>query len=347
LLGGGLLALAGLSRGPLGGRGLAALGGSLINRGATGHCNLYQALGVNTAEPNRRGGVDGSNAVTVEHSVIIGRPREELYRFWRDFSNLARFMPHLESVQPTGGNRSHWVARGPLGHRAEWDAEVTEERPNERIAWRSLPGSEIATEGSVEFRTLPAGRGTLVKTVTRYSPPGGKVGAALAWFFDQSPGIQIREDLRRFKRLMETGEIPTTRGQPSGRGRDEFEQTGMMVVQERFAAGIGWFSIGLGMTQLLAPEAVANFCGVSDHTALMRMLGAREVATGVGILMQQRPAGWLWGRVVGDVMDLSLLGSALLSPTAKKERTALATAMVLGVTAADLICSLQHSSNSE
>ncbi len=336
LLGGGALAAFGLARGSLAGLGLAALGGALAYRGAAGRSGVLSGLGLTSAQ---------SSGLRVEEALTIQRPREELFRFWRDFENLPRFMEYLESVRTTGGNRSHWVARGPLDVRVAWDAEITAERPNELIAWRALPGSAVDTEGEIRFTQAPGNRGTRVHVRMRYDPPGGKVGAAIAWLFGRSGEQAAREDLRRFKRLLETGEIPTTRGQPSGRGREAFEQTGEMVVQENFADGLGWFAVGLGTAQLLAPEAVANVCGTTDHHTLMRLLGARELATGVGILTQMRPTGWLWARVLGDAMDLGLLTATLLSPHAKKARTLMALASVLGVTAADLICSLKHSAS--
>jgi uncharacterized membrane protein len=334
LLGGSALALFGLSRGSLGGLGLALLGGGLAYRGAT------QGPGLFSGPRTRRA---SSGGICVERTASILRSPEELYGFWRHFENLPRFMHYLESVQTTGGNRSHWVAKGPLDARIEWDAEITDDRPNERIGWRSLPGSGVDTEGTVHFMPAPANRGTIVKVVMHYDPPGGKVGAAVAWLFGRSGRQEVQEDLRRFKRLMETGEVPTTRGQPSGRGRDPWEQTGSMILQHRFATGLGWFSIGLGLTELLAPEAVARLVGVHDHHALIRSLGAREIASGIGILTQSRPTGWLWGRVAGDAMDLSLLGAALRSPNAQWGKALAVTAATFGVTALDLLASLQHS----
>jgi uncharacterized membrane protein len=153
--------------------------------------------------------------VRVEESVIIQKPAAELYHFWRDLSNLGRFMSHIESVR-VEGNRSHWVVSGPLGYRAEWDAQIITDSANELIGWRSLPGAEVDTAGSVHFRELPAGRGTEVRVALKYDPPAGKVGAALARLLGASPQSQIREDLRRFKEAMETGEIATSAGQPRG-----------------------------------------------------------------------------------------------------------------------------------
>lgn len=158
-----------------------------------------------------------SGALRVQHSLSVNRSPADLYQFWRDFQHLPRFMYHLDEVQVIGDNRSHWVAKGPAGSQVEWDAEITEDRPNERIAWRSLPNADVANAGSVEFSRAPGERGTIVRVEFEYSPPAGFVGASLAKLFGEEPEQQLKEDLRRFKQVMETGEIITTAGQPSGR----------------------------------------------------------------------------------------------------------------------------------
>lgn len=209
LAGGGVLVAAGLRRGSLGGLALAAVGGCLVYRGATGHCSLYQALGVNTSEqPHGPASViPAGHGVRVEHSTTINRPPEELYRFWRNLENLPRFMKHLRSVQSRGGNRSHWVAQGPGGVSVEWDAEIITERPNELIGWRSLPGSEVETAGSVHFQRGLGTQQTVVRVNLKYDPPGGKAGAAIAKLFGQEPEQQIRSDLQEFKQMMEAGKV--------------------------------------------------------------------------------------------------------------------------------------------
>jgi uncharacterized membrane protein len=146
-------------------------------------------------------------------------PRAEVYRFWRDFANLPRFMKHLESVQVVDETRSHWVAKGPAGRRVEWDAVVHNEVENERIAWRSLPGSDVDNAGTVWFKDAPGDRGTEVRVELQYNPPGGALGAVFAWLWGEEPGVQIQDDLHRLKALLEAGEIVTTEGQPSGRER--------------------------------------------------------------------------------------------------------------------------------
>ena len=157
----------------------------------------------------------GPRGIHVEHSVTINRPVAEVYRFWRNFENLPKFMQHLEHVTMRDGGVSHWVARGPGGMKVEWDARIINEIENKVIGWQSLEGSQISTAGAVNFDDTD--RGTIVHVHLQYNPPGGKLGAAVAWLTGEEPNVQVREDLRRFKALMETGEIATTAGQSSGR----------------------------------------------------------------------------------------------------------------------------------
>jgi uncharacterized membrane protein len=169
---------------------MAAVGGFMVFRGATGHCNVYQALGMHT--DHRRGrnrGVPYELGIRVDKSVTINKPRAEVYRFWRNFENLPRFMRHLESVT---------------------------EVENQLIAWQSLENSTVENAGSVHFEDAPGGRGTVVRIELQYNPPGGTLGAIVAKLFGEEPNQQIGEDLWRFKNLMEAGEIPTTEGQPHG-----------------------------------------------------------------------------------------------------------------------------------
>jgi uncharacterized membrane protein len=170
-------------------------------------------------ELSRSESATSDRGIRLTKTIMINRPPEELYRFWRDFQNLPRFMKNLESVQVTGDKRSHWVAKGPAGKRIEWDADMTEDRPNQLIAWRSLGDSDVHHSGSVEFRSASGRRGTIVKVQMQYDPPGGVIAATMAKLFGQAPEQQVQEDLRRFKQIMETGEIVTTEGQPAGRAR--------------------------------------------------------------------------------------------------------------------------------
>jgi uncharacterized membrane protein len=157
-------------------------------------------------------------AIRFKRSVSINRPAEELYRYWRDVTNLPRFMYHLQSVTQTGPGRSHWITRAPGGRHVEWDSEIVEERENAFIAWRST-GGDVFNAGSVEFEPKPGGRGTIVRVDMQYFPPGGVAGTALAMLFNQAPEQQVADDLRRFKQLIETGEIVRSDGSPEGTGQ--------------------------------------------------------------------------------------------------------------------------------
>src|SRR5207248_82918 len=159
-----------------------------------------------------RTSVPAGSGCKVEKTITINKPASELYGYWRNLENLPRFMRHLESVT-ADGNRSHWVAKAPLGTSVSWDAEIITERPNELIGWRSLPGSTVDTAGSVHFGQAPGGRGTEVHVTLKYDPPAGKVGATVANWLGEAPEQEIAEDLSTFKRMMEAGEIPTTQGQ--------------------------------------------------------------------------------------------------------------------------------------
>ena len=159
--------------------------------------------------PTRRGGFRRERVV--QRSVTISQPRAELYAFWRDFQNLPAFMENIEKVTPTESGRSRWTIAGPGGASVELETEITEERDGELIAWRSVEGSDIAAEGRVSFTDAPAGRGTIVEAEVAYRPPLGELGRWIAALFQREPAIQARRELRRFKMLMETGEIATSR----------------------------------------------------------------------------------------------------------------------------------------
>jgi uncharacterized membrane protein len=156
--------------------------------------------------------------IKVEKTVTINKPVDELYHFWNNFENLPTFMKHLKNVKVYDDKRSHWVANAPLGNSVEWDADIIEKRENELISWVSVPGADVENTGSVRFTKAPGNRGTEVKVIMKYNPPGGVIGAAIAKLFGEEPEQQIGDDLRRFKMLMEAGEIATTEGQPRGKG---------------------------------------------------------------------------------------------------------------------------------
>jgi uncharacterized membrane protein len=191
-----------------------ALGGAyMLFRGSTGQCVFYKTLEIN------RAGENGRKGIHVERSMTINRPRNEVYAFWRDFENLPRFMEHLKSVKIDSENpaRSRWSATAPLDLNVEWDAEIIAEKENEWIKWRSLPNLVVENSGSVMFKDAPGGRGTEVHVSLQYDVLGGSASAAIAKAFGEEPGQQVREDLRRFKQILETGETATTTGQASGR----------------------------------------------------------------------------------------------------------------------------------
>lgn len=162
-------------------------------------------------------GLSGTADVFIEKSISINASPQTCYEAWRRLEELPRFMRHLESVRTLDDKRSHWRARAPGGQTVEWDAEITEDRPGEKLSWRSLENAQVANAGSVRFQPMPHGRGTILRISLHYAPPAGQAGAVLARILGEEPSVQLREDLRRFKQIVETGEIATTRGQPSGR----------------------------------------------------------------------------------------------------------------------------------
>jgi uncharacterized membrane protein len=198
---------------------LFPLAGSLISRAVTGRCAVNRALGRNSARGSRVSPVASvrrGEGIKVEKSVVVNRPVHELYRFWRNFENLPRFMDHLESVRVIDETRSHWVAKGPAGTKVDWDAVIHNEIENELIAWRSLPGADVNNAGSVHFNEAAGGGGTEVRVILSYEPPAGKVGAAVAKLLGEDPSKQLEDDLRRFKQVMEA-EIPGSLRHPAGR----------------------------------------------------------------------------------------------------------------------------------
>jgi uncharacterized membrane protein len=169
-----------------------------------------------SARTDTRARLGGPRGTIVEETVSINRAPEDLYAFWSHLERLPTIMPQLASVETVGHRRSHWVANAPARWRTEWYADTINDIPNELIAWRTVEGSDVVSAGSVHFEPGTVGRGTVVRVKFQYDPPGGKAGTAFAWAFGDEPSQVIREGLRRFKQLMETGEIPTTERQPRG-----------------------------------------------------------------------------------------------------------------------------------
>jgi uncharacterized membrane protein len=199
---------------------LFPLAANLLSRAVTGRCPVNRAIGRNSARRGRASlvaSVRRGEGVKVEKSVTVNRPVEEVYRFWRNFENLPRFMDHLESVTVIDETRSHWVAKAPAGTRVEWDAAIHNEIEDELIAWRSLPGSDVNNAGSIHFTPTEDGAGTEVLVVLSYEPPAGKVGAAVAKLLGEEPSKQVEDDLRRFKQVMEASEVRGNSKQPAGR----------------------------------------------------------------------------------------------------------------------------------
>jgi uncharacterized membrane protein len=195
VIGGSALALLGLSRRSKSGFAIAAAGGLLAYRGAT---------------------LDANQDFHAESSFAINCSPQQAYQFWRNFENLPRFMRNLESVKVTDGRHSEWSALGRFGKSIRWSAEIVEERDNEWIVWRSLEGPDIDCRGSVHFREAVGKRGTVVTAAMQYRPPAGAVGKSVATVLGKDPEFMLREDLRRFKALMESGEVPNIEGQSHG-----------------------------------------------------------------------------------------------------------------------------------
>lgn len=165
-----------------------------------------------------RRALGGKRGVHVREAIRLELPIAALYAFWRRLENLPRFMQHVKSVQQDGG-RSHWVATGPAGLQVEWDAELINDEPNKLIAWRSLPGSDVATAGSVNFDRVPDGSATQLTVNLQYTAPGGKAGSVIAAMFGREPSQMIREDLRRLKQLLEAGELAQATAAAVGNGQ--------------------------------------------------------------------------------------------------------------------------------
>ena len=228
MVAGSALATYGLRRRGVPGIALALLGAELVRRGASGYCRLYETLGVSSATgggagtlphradvTSRAATVNARKAIKFERGVTVMRPAAELYALWRDFRNLPRFLEHLESVELLDDKRSHWVARLEGGKRIEWDAEIVNEIDGELIAWKTVGDPDAAHAGSVHFRPAPGGRGTEVKLVVDYEPPATSLITGAAKLLGHVPDTLLREELHRFKRLVESGEIATTEGQTS------------------------------------------------------------------------------------------------------------------------------------
>lgn len=183
-----------------------ALGAHLLARGVTGHCVVKQALlGDEASRTDTKRWLGGSAGTHVRASVVIGRPVHEVYRFWRDLGNLARFLRHVERVDVLDARNSHWVVRGPGHMRLEWDAEILSDEPDALLSWKSTAPADIVSAGSVIFRPIGSQQ-TQVSVHFQYSPPGGSLGRKVAAVLGQDPQQQVREDLQRLRGLLERRE---------------------------------------------------------------------------------------------------------------------------------------------
>ncbi|MDB5044156.1 MAG: cyclase [Deinococcus sp.] len=192
---GGALLLMGLRKRGVLGLGMAAVGGYLAYRAATGNDPVMAAAGLS-------GNASAAKPIFVEHSVVIDRPAQQVYDYWRKLDNLPQIMSHLETVTVLDDKRSRWVAKAPLGTHVEWEAEIVNDKPGERIGWHSLPGATVDNAGSVQFESMPTG-GTRIHVALSYRPPAGPLGAAVAKLFGEEPSQQIAEDLQKFKASFE------------------------------------------------------------------------------------------------------------------------------------------------
>jgi uncharacterized membrane protein len=202
----------GISRRSVRGLLLAAGAAPLAYRGATGRwpAGLESLVG---ATGDTRAALSGPRGINVRESVRLECPIDEVYRFWSRLENLPTFMENLAAVTDLGGGRSHWVARGPGGVRVEWDAEIINEIQNKVLAWKSLPGGDVVSAGSVAFEPARGNdSGTQLTVTLQYQPPAGKFGKLVASAFGSEPSQTIREDLRRLKQLLEAGEIAKAAG---------------------------------------------------------------------------------------------------------------------------------------
>ena len=169
--------------------------------------DILASQGLGRADENDPAGPQRPHRIRVKKAITINATAEDAYGLWRNLANLPRFMDHLEAVVILDERRSHWKAKAPLGAAVEWDAEITADEPNERIAWRSVEGAGVPNQGEVRFSPAPGDRGVEVRVDLTYDPPGGAVGATIAKLFGEEPSVQIDGDLRRFKQMLELGEV--------------------------------------------------------------------------------------------------------------------------------------------
>jgi uncharacterized membrane protein len=199
---GGALVVFGLSRMSLGGLLVAAVGGALGYRGVTGHCDLYERLGIDAGGARR---TVGNLGVKIDESIIVDAPAQRVYGIWRNLENLPRLLSHVERVEMLDHTRSRWTVKGPAGTRISWDAEIINDKPGEILAWRTTNSLLVNHAGSVTFE--PVGQRTRVHVSLQYDPPGGRFGDAVASLVSADAGSQTAHDLSEFKRAVEDGRL--------------------------------------------------------------------------------------------------------------------------------------------
>ncbi|MXV61249.1 DUF2892 domain-containing protein [Natronorubrum sp. JWXQ-INN-674] len=218
-----VLLFRGLRRRSLGGVATAAAGGALLSRGVRGRSRLYRLLGVNTAAGDERPDAESTDAPSIERTITVGKPADELAAFCREPEQFNQIVGEFADVSETTGNegRLSWHIDGPLGQEIEWETELVEERPGELLRWASVDGATVPHEATVRFQPAPGDRGTQVTLRIQSDPPGGSLGNAALERLGVVPSALAGTALDRFKSLAETGEIPTIDANPSGRGKGD------------------------------------------------------------------------------------------------------------------------------
>jgi uncharacterized membrane protein len=223
LVSGGVCLVAASRRRSWVGLALGVLGTGLVYQGVTGRSLVRNVIdardetAVFSPHATSQATAVAPTGIEIRQSITINTPPAEAYQFWRRLENLPRFMEHLASVRPLDDRRSHWVLKAPAGMTLEWDAQIIEDRPNELIAWETLPDTAVQHTGMVWFAPAPGNRGVEVAVFLKYDPPGGIFGEAFAHLTNAITKQQVKEEIRRFKQIMETGEVATIEGQSSGR----------------------------------------------------------------------------------------------------------------------------------
>ena len=208
-----------LQRALIGVAGIAAAAGFAYLLGGRKRSEEPERALISDAPPSTLRGKAGQGAL-VSRTVTVNRPRQELYDFWRDFTNFPQFMDNIRQVEKLDEKRSRWVIEAPAGTSIEFVSRITEDEPGRLIAWQSEEDATVRNSGRIEFLDAAPGRGTMVRATIAYDPPAGTAGRLIAKVLQREPNVQARRDLRRFKQLMETGEV-TSSASPSGRKSEQ------------------------------------------------------------------------------------------------------------------------------